>query len=160
MTGSFAVIGCGNPNRRDDGAGPRVIEMLRQRELPAGMTVLDAGTDGMSVMYHARGAVHLVIVDARVPEGSPGAIFEVPGAALEQAPRQSFNLHDFRWDHALFAGRKIYGDKFPTDVTVFLIEAGSLELGLGLTAEIETAAATVADRIVELAGAALAEVRA
>lgn len=142
-----AVIGCGNPNRSDDGAGPRVIELLKRKGLPAGVGLFDAGTDGMAVMYQARTATRLIIVDARAPEGSPGAVYEVPGAVLEAPPPQSLNLHDFRWDHALYAGRKIYGDAFPTEVQVFLIEAASLALGLEMSPEVTAAAETVAEKI-------------
>ena len=145
-----AVIGCGNPNRSDDGVGPRVIALLRERTLPAHVQLFDSGTDGMGVMYSARGAARLVIVDARAPDGQPGAIYEVPGAELETAHEPSLTLHDFRWDHALHAGRRIYGEGFPTDVTVFLVEAHSVALGLELSAPAEAACARVAERIVML----------
>ena len=150
---TLAVIGCGNPNRRDDGVGPEVIARLRTRVLPAGIGLHDAGTDGMAVMYRARGASHLILVDARAPEGEPGAIYDVPGEVLEAPPPQSLNLHDFRWDHALYAGRRIYGEDFPARVKVFLVEAGSLELGLGLTAAVAAAAEEVAERIAALSAA-------
>lgn len=149
---SLAVIGCGNPNRRDDGAGPAVIAALRQVDLPDSVHLFDAGTDGMGVMYAAKGASHLILVDARAPEGEAGAIYDVPGDFLEAQPPQSFNLHDFRWDHALFAGKKIYGDAFPKQVKVFLIEAADLDLGLGLSEPVEGAVAKVAARIEALAG--------
>lgn len=148
---TLSIIGCGNPNRQDDGVGPAVIALLRERDLPSGVRLFDAGTDGMSVLYNARGSTRLIIVDARVPESEPGAIFEVPGQDLEAHPPDSLNLHDFRWDHALFAGRKIYGDAFPSDVTVFLIEAAAIDLGIGLSEAVEESAATVADRISKLA---------
>lgn len=145
-----AVIGCGNPNRSDDGVGPHVIGLLRGRNLGDDVALHDAGTDGMAVIYQARGCQRLVIVDARAPEGNPGAVYQVPGEVLERPPNQSLNLHDFRWDHALFAGRRIYGDEFPADVTVLLIEAGSLDLGLELSPEVTAAAETVAERIADL----------
>jgi hydrogenase maturation protease len=44
---------------------------------------------------------------------------------------------------------------FPTDVTVFLVEAESLAFGIGLTPRAAAAAATVADRIVALIHASL-----
>ncbi len=145
-----AVIGCGNPNRSDDGVGPRVIALLREWTLPANVRLFDSGTDGMGVMYSARAATRLVIVDARAPDGLPGAIYEVPGAELETAHEPSLTLHDFRWDHALYAGRRIYGEQFPTEVTVFLVEAHSLALGLELSAPVEAACARVAERIAVL----------
>lgn len=151
---AVAVVGCGNPNRRDDGVGPRVIALLAERGLPPDVGLFDAGTDGMGVLYRARGVSHLTIVDARRPEGAPGAIYEVPGEILAAPPMASFNLHDFRWDNALYAGRKIYGAAFPDDVRVFLIEAACLDLGLGLSPEVEAAARRVADQIAELTAAA------
>lgn len=142
-----AIIGCGNPNRSDDGAGPCVIARLRERILPDGVALYDAGTDGMAVIYRARGVERLILIDARQPEDAPGAIYEVPGEVLEAPPNQSLNLHDFRWDHALYAGRKIYGDDFPIDVTVFLIEAETLDLGFDLSASVQAAVDSVTDRI-------------
>jgi hydrogenase maturation protease len=152
----IAVVGCGNPNRSDDGAGIHAVRLLKAagvedcgtREPGAGsVAVFDAGTDGMAVMFAARGSSSLIIVDACSSRGDPGAIFEVPGAELEGEHEAAMNLHDFRWNHALHAGRKIYGDDFPTDVTVFLIEARSLALGLELSPEVEAAASHVTARI-------------
>ncbi len=150
MTPDIVVIGCGNPNRSDDGVGPHVIGLLRENGVPDHVRVFDGGTDGMSVMYSARGATHLVIVDARIPESAPGAIFEVPGEVLEAPPNNSLNLHDFRWDHALYAGRRIYGDDFPVNVSVLLIEAARIDLGLELSEEVAGAAVKVEARIREL----------
>ncbi len=149
----LAIIGCGNPNRGDDGVGPEVIARLRDRHLPEGVNLYDAGTDGMGVMYRARGASNLIIIDARAPEGAPGAIYDVPGDILAAPPPSSLNLHDFRWDHALYAGRRIYGSEFPGKVKVFLVEAQSLALGLGLTPAVERAAEKVRADVEEMAGA-------
>jgi hydrogenase maturation protease len=142
-----AIIGCGNTNRSDDGVGPFVINLLKSRPLPNYVTLHDGGTDGMGVMYQARKASHLVLIDARVPNNHPGAIFEVPGEILEAPPPQSYNLHDFRWDHALYAGKKIYGDAFPRFIKVILIEAERLDLGLSLSDKVKKSAQIVAEKI-------------
>ncbi|MGO4682402.1 hydrogenase maturation protease [Hyphomicrobium sp. 2TAF46] len=152
----IAVIGCGNANRKDDAVGIEVIRLLRSRNDFRGredVRLLDAGTDGMSVMYAARGCDALIIVDSSRTGSEPGSVFEVPGRELEAPHVPSLNLHDFRWDHALFAGRQLYREQFPSDVTVYLIEARDLELGLGLSSEIDAAARTVADRIAARIGA-------
>jgi hydrogenase maturation protease len=146
----IAVIGCGNSNRRDDGAGPAVLRTLAARGLVRKLRdvrLLDAGTDGMAVMFAARGCRTLIVVDACRSGSPPGAIFEVPGAELEQPHQPSLSLHDFRWNHALHAGRAMYREDFPADVTVFLIEAGSIELGVELSPVVADAAHRVADRI-------------
>ena len=148
----LVIIGCGNPNRRDDGAGPAVIAALRQLlgdQLPADVLLCDAGTDGMAVMFRARGCRSLVIIDAARNTGAePGAIFEVPGEELQQPhPQDSLNLHDFRWQHALHAGRQIFDDTFPRHVRVFLVEAADTGFGLELSKSVQAAVDTLAQRL-------------
>src|SRR5437764_4373644 len=114
----LCVIGCGNPARSDDGVGVYIAQSLQDhlRRHPHLRTrVFDAGTGGMDVMFQARGARKLIIVDAASSESTPGAIFKVPGRELESEPEPSYSLHDFRWQHALFAGRRIFGMDFPSD---------------------------------------------
>lgn len=146
----IAVIGCGNPNRLDDGAGIEVLHRLQARGLGCdsqGVRLLAAGTDGMATMFAARGCRTLIIVDACRSGSEPGAVFEVPGDELEQRYQPSLNLHDFRWDHALFAGKKIFREEFPSDVVVLLIEVHSTGLGIGLSDPVSSAVANVTDRV-------------
>ena len=142
----LAVIGCGNSNRSDDGVGVFVAQALlkRLRARPRDdVRVFDAGTGGMDVMFQARGASKLIVVDASSSGSPAGAIFEVPGAELQRDHAPSFSLHDFRWENALAAGRLIFREQFPSDVSVLLIEAQSLSLGLELSAPVRLAAERV-----------------
>ncbi|MEM7651886.1 MAG: hydrogenase maturation protease [Pseudomonadota bacterium] len=151
---NIAVIGCGNPNRSDDGVGPAVIAELSRRALAPEISLFDAGTDGMAVMYRARGATHLIVIDARAPQrgpvSEPGSLYDVPGEVLAAVPPHSLNLHDFRWDHAIYTGRQIYREAFPKHLRVLLIEAESLELGLGLTPKVAAVVARAASKIEEM----------
>ena len=97
-------------------------------------------------MFQARGSDGLIIIDASNNQSEPGQIFEVPGALLEALPEPSYNLHDFRWDNALYAGKKIFKEEFPIDVTVYLVEAETLAFGTGLSDCVERSA----NRLVEL----------
>ncbi len=148
----LTIIGCGNPNRSDDGAGVAVAKLLaehpRVRSSPL-VRVFDAGTGGMDVMFHARGSGALILADASDTGGEPGTIFRVPGAELGSVPEPSFTLHGFRWDHALYAGRRMFRDAFPEEVTVYLIERQTLELGVGLSVPVKAGVARVVDLIVE-----------
>lgn len=146
------VIGCGNPNRCDDGVGVIVAQRLLAAgaNRTEGVAVFDAGTNGMDILFRARGATKLVIVDACTSGSEPGAVFEVPGSELENRAAPSYTLHDFRWDHALYAGRRIWGDAFPSDVTVFLVEAQTLGFGLELSGAVARAAEIVTTRITAL----------
>lgn len=146
----LTVIGCGNPTRSDDGAGVEVVRRLAEAlgdRYADRVQIFDAGTDGMSVMFKARGATSLILVDACRSGSDAGAVFEVPGHELEGVPPASLNLHDFRWDHALYAGRRIFKEAFPSDVTVYLIESEVLTYGIGLSAPVEKAARVVVERL-------------
>lgn len=146
--GIHAVIGCGNLNRSDDGIGVIVAQQLKQwlSDAPCeGVAVFDAGTGGMDVMFQARGATSLILVDACVSGSQPGSIFKLPGEEVTKRPEPGYSLHDFRWDHALYAGQKIFGDAFPRDVTVYLVEAANVSLGF----ELSPAVAEAADRVVD-----------
>ncbi len=145
----LVIIGCGNSNRQDDGAGVYVAQQLMSlmKVNPVDeVRVFDAGTAGMDIMFQARGCDALIIIDANQSTSDPGTIFEVPGFELENISEPSYNLHDFRWDNALYAGRRIYQEQFPTDITVFLIEAENLNLGIGLSEPVQKAS----DRVLEL----------
>ncbi|WGT67570.1 hydrogenase maturation protease [cyanobacterium endosymbiont of Epithemia clementina EcSB] len=146
----LTIIGCGNLNRSDDAVGV-VISQKLQRFLVehhvSNVRVYDCGTAGIEVMFQARGSEKLIIIDACSTNSSPGTIFEVPGEELENLPTPSYNLHDFRWDHALAAGRKIFKKNFPQEVIVYLIEAKNLELGLELTPPIQKAAVVVLEKL-------------
>lgn len=145
----IAVIGCGNLNRKDDAVGPKVVGLLRQAGFgQEAVKLLDAGTDGMAVMFAARGCKQLIIVDACMSGSTPGDVFEVPGERLQRPRSQSLNLHDFRWENALHAGQQIYKEEFPKEVSVFLVEAKDTGYGLEMTPEIDKAAELVASKIV------------
>ncbi|MBX9694199.1 MAG: hydrogenase maturation protease [Cyanobacteria bacterium] len=142
----FTIIGCGNTNRRDDGVGSYVVAQLKKSMMPSDVRLFDAGTSGMEVMFKAKGSTSLTIIDACRSGSEPGAIFKLPGEEIAACPEPSYNLHDFRWDHAIFAGKKIFKEDFPEDISVFLIEAEDVSYGLELSDKVKTAG----DRVVEL----------
>lgn len=151
----LSIIGCGNANRNDDRVGVYVVEQLRERITALNredVRLFDAGTAGMDVMFQAKGSSALIIIDANRSGAEPGAIFEVPGELLSNIPEPGLNLHSFRWDHAIYAGQKMYKDQFPQDITVYLIEALDLGLGLEMSAPVETAAEIVIAKIIKRLG--------
>ncbi|NES99404.1 MAG: hydrogenase maturation protease [Sphaerospermopsis sp. SIO1G2] len=149
----LTIIGCGNLNRNDDAVGviiaQRLQQYLAQNPHPQ-IRVFDCGTAGMEVMFQARESKKLIILDASCTDSEPGAIFKVPGKELEALPEHSYNLHDFRWDHALAAGKKIFLDDFPQDVTVYLIEAANLDFGLDLSPAVQHSAELVLAELISI----------
>ncbi|MGF1510902.1 MAG: hydrogenase maturation protease [Myxococcota bacterium] len=149
----LTIIGCGNLNRSDDGVGVRLAqklgERLRRHPVP-GIQVFDCGTAGVDVMFKARGSDALLIIDAARTGDVPGTVFDVPGDELRQEHQPTFSLHDFRWDHALSAGRRIFKDDFPDDVRVWLIEVSTVEYGIELSQPVEAALEKVYRRALTL----------
>ena len=146
----LTIIGCGNSNRTDDGAGVFVAQHLQkflQSNPNQNVKVFDAGTGGIDVMFQARGSSRLIIVDASQTGSEAGTIYQVPGEELEREREVSYSLHDFRWDDALYAGRKIFKEDFPKDVTVFLIEVESLDYGLELSAKVKISAEKTIEKL-------------
>ncbi len=146
----LTIIGCGNLNRCDDAVGVIIAQKLQEmftENNSSNVQIYDCGTAGMEVMFQARGSEKLIIIDASSTGSEPGTIYKVPGEELEALPEPSYSLHDFRWDHALAAGRKIFKDDFPDDVTVYLIEAENLGLGLEISPSLQPAVKQVMDWI-------------
>jgi hydrogenase maturation protease len=135
----LTIIGCGNPVRSDDGAGVAVLQALRGHALPADVALVDAGTSGLEVMFQVRGARRVIIVDACRSGSEPGAVFRLPGREAMTPAAPAFSLHGLRWDHALHAGCRLFGDSFVDRVEVLLIETASLDFGLDLSAPVKGA---------------------
>ncbi|KYC39112.1 hydrogenase maturation protease [Scytonema hofmannii PCC 7110] len=149
----YTIIGCGNINRSDDAVGVIIAQKLQQylaQHPHPQVRVYDCGTAGMEVMFQARGSKKLMILDASSTGSEPGAIFKVPGKELEALPEPSYNLHDFRWDNALAAGRKIFKEDFPEEVTVYLIEAENLDFGFELSSVVKSSAEVVFQEIISM----------
>ena len=142
------VIGCGNPLRGDDAAGPVLIRRLWDRGLPAGVRCADGGTGGMDVVFQMRGVPEVILVDACRTGAEPGAVFEVPGDEVANLPPLSgINLHAFRWDHALAFARWLLRAGRPERVTAFLIEGQTYDVGAALSPAVDRAIDEVADRL-------------
>lgn len=135
----LTIIGCGNPVRSDDAAGVAVVQALRRHALPADVTLIDAGTSGLEVMYTVRGARRVIIIDACRSGSEPGAVFRLPGREAMSPVAPAFSLHGLRWDHALHAGCRMFGSGFVDQVEVLLIEAASLDFGLALSVPVQAA---------------------
>lgn len=152
------VVGCGNLLRGDDAAGPVLVRLLAERGLPSGVRLIDGGTAGMDVAFAMRGCQRVVVVDASAVGVEPGTVHRVPGEELTDLRPPEGNLHRFRWDQALGFAQWLLKDDYPQDVTVWLIEGESFEVGAPLTPAVQASVERVAREIqADLAGAGAGE---
>ena len=70
------VAGIGNAFLQDDGFGGEVVRRLRQREMPSGVRVMDAGSGGLDLAYEImRGYDGVIFVDVSRQGGEPGTLY-------------------------------------------------------------------------------------
>lgn len=120
----LAVVGCGDPLRADDGVGPALVRRLWEGGVPPGVRLVDGGTAGTDVAVQMRGAKRVIVVDASSTGVEAGTVYRVPGReVVDMPPLSGLHTHSFRWDHLLAFARWLLGDDYPSDVTVYLIEA-------------------------------------
>jgi hydrogenase maturation protease len=140
---TILVAGVGNAWLRDDGFGGEVARRLELRELPPGVTVMDAGTGGLDLAYEVmRGYDALVILDVSRQGGEPGTLYvmepdeeEVEGG-IEDG--QTINPHAMDPQTVLRFVKSI--GAWPGRVVVIACEPGEVdEMGWGLSEQVELA---------------------
>jgi hydrogenase maturation protease len=140
---SVLVIGVGNPDRSDDGAGPRVAALLRAQ----GMHAIDHAGDGLALIDLWEDRSRVMIVDAMVTGGEPGSIHRFD-AARAPLPRQAFRIssHAFGLAEGLEMARTL--GRLPAALVVYGIEGESFCLGTGLSGPVEEACRRVEREII------------
>ncbi len=154
MTGgpadACAVVGCGNIMRCDDGAGVRVIEMLRGRGLPETVSLIAAGTGAIDALVALEGMRRAIIVDAARSDAAPGTVIRLAAGELERLPApRGLNVHELRWDAALALGRIVFAERFPAQVDVFLVVVECTGYGTELSAAVRDGVVRAADAIAD-----------
>ena len=157
---SILVAGVGNAWLRDDGFGGEVARRLSARELPEGVSVMDAGTGGLDLAYEVmRGYDALVILDVSKQGGEPGTLYvmepdedEVQGG-IEDG--EVINPHGMDPQTVLRFVKSI--GAWPGRVVVIACEPAEVEeMGWGLSDSVSEAV----ERAVELVLDTLRELRA
>jgi hydrogenase maturation protease len=139
------VIGVGNEFRRDDGAGPAVVDRLRGL-VPSGVGLVITDGEPTRLIEAWTGATLAVVVDAvRAEPPRPGRVHRFvvdrPGADAAR-PASS---HGFGLDDAIALALAL--DRMPGRLIVHAVEAADLTQGTGLTPPVAAAVGIVANAI-------------
>lgn len=142
--GAHAVIGVGNVLLGDDGAGVRVVEILRHRVgageacVPPGTRLIDGGTLGLDLVRHLDGVRGLVVVDAGDRGTAAGTVTVRRGEeALAAATADGAAAHGI--GEMLTAARLL--GALPRSVAIVEIAAGEITPRVGLSPVVEAALA-------------------
>jgi hydrogenase maturation protease len=147
--GRIVVIGIGNPFRRDDGVGPAVISLLRDRQL-SGVELAESDGELGSLIELWMGASLAVVVDAvRTRPCRPGVIHRIAAhhPALAGA-RPATSSHGVELSEAVRLARAL--DRMPERLLLFAVEASETGFGRGLSPAMADAAVTIADEIADM----------
>lgn len=153
MLRSILVAGVGNAWLQDDGFGGEVARRLEQRELPRGVSVMDAGTGGLDLAYEVmRGYDGLVILDVSKQGGEPGTLYvmEPDEASVEAGIEdgQVINPHGMDPQTVLRFVKSI--GAWPGRVVVIACEPAQVEeMGWGLSGEVQGAVDRAVDLVLE-----------
>lgn len=132
--GRIVIIGLGNEFRRDDGAGPAVIERLRNRPLRAVDLLVSDGEPG-GLLTEWTGAALAIVVDAMVAAHPvPGRLHRLEASLAGEAPvgwPSAASSHGLGVAEAVGLGQVL--GRLPGRLLLHGVEASDLALGEGLS---------------------------
>ncbi|HEY6923337.1 MAG TPA: hydrogenase maturation protease [Steroidobacteraceae bacterium] len=146
-----AVIGIGNPDRGDDGAG-RVIAHRLQDLVPSDVEVLQHDGEATALVAQLHDAPTVLIVDACQSGAAAGTVhrFDAHRAPL---PAAQFGLssHGFGLASAIELARAL--NQLPQRCIVYAVEGKCFDAGAGLSPPVTAAVAVITARILAELGA-------
>jgi hydrogenase maturation protease len=142
------VLGLGNVLCGDDGLGVVVIARLRERyEIPEGVSVLDGGTLGLSLLPYVEDSEKVILVDAIDVEEPPGSFVRLEGDEVGPAVAGRLSVHQVGVADLLDAAR--WRGRLPEELVLLGIVPETLEVGVTLSARVEAGLPGLLDRVVQ-----------
>jgi hydrogenase maturation protease len=138
------ILGLGNTVCGDDGLGIAAIErLLRAYEIPPGVTVIDGGTLGLSLLPWIEDARYVILVDAIRAEDDPGALVRLDGDEVGPAVAQRLSPHQIGVADLLDGAR--WRERYPEEVVLLGLVPLTIDLCVGVSAPV----AANLDRLVD-----------
>ncbi|HXO08642.1 MAG TPA: hydrogenase maturation protease [Solirubrobacteraceae bacterium] len=152
-TKQILVAGIGNAWLRDDGFGGEVAKLLSDRELPAGVHVIDFGSGGLDLAYEVmRGYDALILIDVSRQGEPPGTLYVMEADAEDVEGKiedgQMLDPHGMDPQTVLRFVKAVGG--WPGRVFVVACEPEVVDdVGFGLSDSVNGALARAADVVLE-----------
>jgi hydrogenase maturation protease len=147
------ILGLGNVLCGDDGLGVLAVDLLKQSYVtPAGVEVVDGGTLGLSLLPLVMDAERVLMVDAvRRPGCRPGSLVRLEDDEVRSAARTRLSPHQVGVAD-LLDGAALLGWS-PAKLVLVGLVPKSIDLGVGLSPQIERRLRALTRRIAAEAGA-------
>jgi hydrogenase maturation protease len=139
------VIGIGNPDRGDDGAGRLVAELLRAR-VPEDVEIVESDGNAGRLLEHLERADAAYLIDASVSGVAAGTVrrFDCGATPLPSVGLQ-VSTHGFGVGQAIELARAL--GRLPPRCVVYAIEAAEVRARGRVSAVVRESTQAVADRI-------------
>jgi hydrogenase maturation protease len=121
---SILVLGLGNLVHADDGLGVHAIHLLQKDpRVPPEVTLLDGGTQGLSLIPHISGFKRVLVIDAIDVGEAPGTLLRLEGKSLDNLPGKA-TVHALGFADLMIA-LKLLGDS-PDEVVLIGVQPHSV----------------------------------
>ncbi len=119
--GQVLVLGIGNLLWADEGFGVRAVEALHQRwQLPANVSVIDGGTQGMYLLDAVCSAERVLVIDAIDYKLPPGMLRVFRDEQVPVWTDTMMSLHQATFQELLALAR--LRDRFPKHITLIGVQ--------------------------------------
>ncbi len=143
---SVLVLGIGNLVMSDDGVGVLVAQRLQQGyRFADNVEVLDGGTLGLDLLPKLENITNLIMIDAVETGQKPGTCVRLCGQELPIALETKLSPHQMGLKD-LLAVSELMGHS-PKEMVLFGVQPGSVEMEIGLTAEVEAELETLVTNV-------------
>lgn len=133
------IIGIGRKTGGDDGAGPAVIQWLRQEKRQENIELLEVG-EPSALLPLLEQSERVIIVDAALISDTPGTVHVVRPDDLETCPLTSVSTHGMSVGQAIALARVLEPEKVCPDIHLVAIAAQKPNgVVLGLSPEVGAA---------------------
>jgi hydrogenase maturation protease len=133
MKKPVVVLGLGNPLMTDEGIGVYLVERLMESaaQYPA-VDFVDAGTGGLSILYHLEDRHKAVVIDCAFMDEPPGAIRRfTPDQVQSRKVLAHQSLHEADLMQIIAMARQL--GQAPDEIVIFGVQPERVEPGLGLS---------------------------
>ena len=141
------ILGVGNLLLSDEGVGVHVANKFEEVDLPAGVEVIEGGTDGFRLINVITGADRLVVVDAVKGGGPPGSIYKFD---IEDAPtfpdEYKTSVHQIGILEVIHLSGLV--GQTP-ETTIIGVEPKSLDMGMELSPEVQDKVPRIMELVLE-----------